>query len=106
MPKRMSATVCVAVFTAVLTAPAWAQQPCHNARQMAKHLADRYQELPTANGVQTDGRILKIYASPTGTWTAVVIDPSRGCIVASGDRWREVQAEVSVPKAERAGVAP
>lgn len=62
---------------------------CNSIVEMAKQLDADYGEVPVAIGVQTDGRLLEIYASEaSGTWTVIVIRPNgTGCMVAAGRGW-------------------
>ena len=39
-------------------------------------------------GLQNDRRVLELYASPNGSWTAILTLPSgKSCVVASGEAW-------------------
>jgi hypothetical protein len=55
-------------------------------------LLDRgYGERPISNGLQKNGQLLQIYASPTtGTWTAVTTTPTGvSCVLATGRSWAD-----------------
>ena len=56
---------------------------------MTKALQDQYHESLYSQGVESDTRIVMMFGNiKTGTWTAVIDDPSQGdmtCIVGSGD---------------------
>lgn len=74
-----------------------AQQPmmpgggpwCGEHKLITEQLKARYQEEPTAIGVQADGRLMEVFASQDGaTWTVVLRRPDGvSCVVAVGSNW-------------------
>lgn len=86
------ATIGAAAAAALAATVAQAgERPCGPARELAGALRGGYGELPVSTGLQPDGQLLQIFASPrTGTWTAVTTSP-RGvsCVLATGRRWSE-----------------
>lgn len=74
--------------------PALAEQPpCGEVDHLARLLDENYGETPVSNGLQANGQLLQIFASPdTGTWTAVTTTPQgMACIVATGRYWADSQ---------------
>jgi hypothetical protein len=68
-----------------------ATPPCGATEEVARLLDQRYGELPVSNGLQGNGQLLQIFASPTtGSWTAVTTTP-RGvsCVLATGRGWAD-----------------
>jgi len=65
--------------------------PCGNKTDVAKLLDDRYGETPISNGLQGNGELMQVYASPeTGTWTMVTTTAQGvSCVVATGQRWSD-----------------
>lgn len=65
---------------------------CHKAAEVAKQLANRYNEAPVAFGMQSNGNLLQVYYSEDNdTWTVVSTTPNgMSCIVAAGKRWEQV----------------
>lgn len=62
---------------------------------VAQLLAD-YAEIPIASGLQSNGALVEVLSSPSGTWSIIVGRPGGPvCLVASGDSW--VQAPPAVP---------
>jgi hypothetical protein len=71
---------------------------CATADTLTGLLDRSYGELPISNGLQKNGQLLQIYASPTtGTWTAVTTTPTRvSCVLATGRNWGdEVERNVA-----------
>jgi hypothetical protein len=78
---------------ALLSTPALAQEegpPCAPLDQAEAYLAAEFQETRVAQGVVAGGRaILMFYASPQGTWTAVMVNHDKvACQVADGTDWQ------------------
>ena len=76
---------------AVTATPALAQEPaCAPLDQAEAYLAAEFQETRIAQGVMAGGRaMLMLYASPQGSWTAVMVTPDRlACQVGDGTDWQ------------------
>jgi hypothetical protein len=87
---------------ALLASPALARQlPCGETTQLKRMLDQSYGEVPISNGLQGNGQLLQIFASPTtGTWTAVTTTPrGMSCVVATGKRWADEQPEPTASSA-------
>jgi hypothetical protein len=65
--------------------------PCSDYKAVKEQLAVRYEEAPISAGLQSNGNVLQIFASPrTGTWTVVSTTPAgMSCILAVGKSWEE-----------------
>jgi hypothetical protein len=74
--------------------------PCAERVDIARHLERRFAEVPVAIGLQADGRLLEVFASPAGSWT-IVISTARGvsCVVSSGQGWLMLPSTVDDPMA-------
>lgn len=75
------------------------EPPCAETRRVADVLHGSYGELPISAGLQENGQLLQIFASPdTGSWTAVTTSP-RGisCVLATGRRWADRAATRGTP---------
>ena len=56
-------------------APA-AERPCAQTDRLSELLDRSYGEMPVSTGLQQNGQLLQVYASPTThTWTAVTTTP-------------------------------
>jgi hypothetical protein len=91
--KRMFRIPLVAAALAVFCCGgAQAQQmQCGPLTNLRAALAERFKEQPVSAGLQSDGRLFEVFASPdTGTWTAVTTSPAGiACIVATGKSWQQ-----------------
>lgn len=68
-----------------------AQAPCAPRDKMVERLKAGYGEALAAGGLQSETRVIEIYAAPeTGTWT-VLLTQANGmtCIMASGTNWHQ-----------------
>lgn len=84
---------------ALFASPAFARQlPCGETDNLAKLLDQSYGEVPVSTGLQGNGQLLQIFASPdTGTWTAVTTTPEGvSCVVATGQRWADAAPPLDV----------
>jgi hypothetical protein len=80
---------------------------CATAEALTALLDRSYGELPISNGLQKNGQLLQIYASPTtGTWTAVTTTPTGvSCVLATGRNWGdEVERKVAASQAPAARI--
>lgn len=70
---------------------------CHRHDIIANMLANKYQEHPIAFGLNGDGGMVEVFASPDGsTWTILVTGPNgQSCIVSAGRNWDDL------PKGQR-----
>lgn len=75
----------------LLSSTAAAREPlCAPIQQVEKVLAE-HNEKPVSVGEMESGNLLVIYASPAGTWTAIVIAPNGiACVGPIGLRFRLV----------------
>lgn len=65
-----------------------ARTVCRDRAAIIALLSKRYNETQRSFGLQSDNRVLEFYASPSGSWTALLTLPSgRSCIVAAGEAW-------------------
>ena len=63
---------------------------CSTRSEMVEQLAKSYGELQAARGIQNSSAILEIFASKTGSWTAVITHvDGTSCIVAAGTNWEQ-----------------
>lgn len=83
----------IAALTATAT-PTEARTACKDRAEIIKILADKCNETQRAYGLQSDRRVLEIYASPNGSWTAILTMPNgKSCVVASGEAFTVVPTE-------------
>lgn len=62
---------------------------------MIAKLLTEYGEIPQASGLQSNGGLLEILTSPSGTWSIIVGRPGGPvCLVSSGDGWQAQAPQV------------
>ena len=78
---------------------------CSRSHELADALHQTFGELPVSSGLQPNGELLQIFASPqTGSWTAVTTSPQGvSCVLVTGQRWIDprqgaVGAQVALPR--------
>ena len=95
MPRLATLLIGVALYGLAAAPPAAAQASggtlCHDHGKLSQALLERYREQPVSIGLQTDGRLLQVYASSeTGTWTILVTRPDGiSCILAAGKHYEQ-----------------
>lgn len=80
------------VVLALHAGPAEAESAvCKNRADVIKILTRKFGETRRSFGLQNDSRVLELYASANGTWTAVLSLPNgKSCVVAAGEAWTVV----------------
>lgn len=68
-----------------------AQLACGKYGELRTYLADTFNEQPSSFGLNDDGTVLQLFASPsTGTWTMLTVSPAgTACVVATGKAWQQ-----------------
>ena len=83
--------------------PALAEQagPCVEHADFLDHLSSAYKEAPVAMGVTSNGHMLEVVASESGTWTIIVTAPSGiTCGLVAGESWETMKiALIDEPEA-------
>ncbi len=92
-----------------LASPALAQAPpqttiapaCHSHADLTEMLNQKFAELPSAIGLQSNGHLVEVFVSNDRTsWTIVVTRPNGwSCIVAVGEHWESLPDSVTGPLA-------
>lgn len=87
----------IALFTLVATvalatpAVARGELMCAPRDEVVKQLGAQFSETPVSRGLTGDGMLLEVFASPQGTWTAVLSEPTGvSCLVSGGEAWQSV----------------
>ena len=61
---------------------------CAEHQTIVERLNQQYSETPVGTGLASAGFVVEVFASPSGTWTIVMTQPSgTACLVASGNYW-------------------
>ena len=70
------------------------QAICKERAELIKILGRKFGETQQSYGLQSDRRVLELYASPSGSWTAILTLPNgKSCVVASGEAWTVLPPE-------------
>jgi len=90
-PRSMTIVVTVLLAAALHSPPAAAQQICGDRADIVGKLEQLYSEKPQAMGLSTDGQLLEILVSPSGSWTILVTYPNpQTCLVTTGENWESL----------------
>ena len=67
-------------------------QECSKRSDILRHLSHRFSEAPVAMGVATNGGLLEVLTSNSGSsWTIIVTMPDgTACMVAAGQSWENL----------------
>ena len=94
--KQSRAIAVGLIALGALTAPALAAQ-CAPREQVVQHLASDYNEKPVGMGLSASGALVVMFASPAGTWTAVMVSPTgAACVADVGDGWTDMSSAPGV----------
>src|SRR5262245_26284258 len=79
------------------TANAASSGLCGSRTQLLDQLSKRYQEVPVALGVTSNGSLVEVLTSDRGsTWTIMISQPNgASCLVAVGEGWEELKRVAS-----------
>lgn len=91
----MRKTILLAALTAATSIPiagtADANAVCKERDSIISVLNQRFGETQRSFGLQSDRRVLEIYASENGSWTALLTLPDgKSCVVATGEAWNSL----------------
>ncbi len=89
------------LFSATLgSRPASAQAVCGDHSEILAKLEKFHSEKPRAIAVSTDGKLLEVVVSATGSWSILLTRPNRHtCVVATGDSWESLPEVAKDPSA-------
>jgi len=78
-----------------------AETLCGTRDTVLKQLASEYQEAPIGIGLASNGAVVELLTSSSGSWTLLVTTP-RGptCLMGTGEAWQAVVRQVSVKDRE------
>jgi hypothetical protein len=100
MRRTIAAVLLLSTATPALAQEGQQQRPCAPLDQVEAYLASEYQETRVGQGVMANGRaMLMLYASPSGTWTALMVNPEKiACQVADGTDYQVRNDAPAVPE--------
>jgi len=107
---RRALSLPVLALTVGVAIPALAQQElmCAPREEVARQLGAQFSEVAVTRGLTGDGMLLEVFASPEGTWTAVLSEPKGvSCLVSGGEAWQMVDPSrntgIAAPSITRPG---
>ncbi len=87
------AVFAVALAAAFFTLPsqARADMTCGKRTEVIGALDKGYAEKPVSMGLASNGDMIEVFASQTGSWTMIMTKPGgKTCLVASGEHWQDI----------------
>lgn len=94
--------VAAIILLLVASADAAAQPTCGSREVLLKQLAKEYQEQPVGIGLASNGSVLELLTSTTGTWTLMVTPPQGpSCLLGTGEAWTAITPKTPAEMAER-----
>ena len=98
---RPSVILVLTAFVAVFSWPfvATAQTACDDRKAIVDKLAKTFSEAPVSMGLATNGSVIEVFASPTGTFTIILTMPSGlSCVMAAGENWEDLPERLNGAK--------
>lgn len=88
------------LVTLILSAPATAETACNKRATLIEQLDSRYAEAPVAMGLASNGSLIEILTSGSGTtWTILMTMPDgTACLIAAGQEWETIPILSNDPK--------
>jgi len=90
LPAALASLALGMVAASATTADA-ARTVCKDRSEIVEILNRKFGATQRSFGLQSDRRVLELYAAPSGSWTAILTMPNgKSCVVASGEAWTTV----------------
>lgn len=88
----LAASLLIVLATLLVSFEANAQSSiCGKRDEIVARLESGYQEFSAAMGMATNGHLVELYTSDTGTWTLMLTSPEgRSCLIAAGENWQSM----------------
>jgi len=86
----LGAAFCLLAFA--LAGDVEAQFACAKRASIAASLKNKHQEEPVGVGVASNGTVIEVFASVSGSFTNVNTRPDGlSCLIAAGENWQEIE---------------
>ncbi|MDJ0951628.1 MAG: hypothetical protein QNJ94_22185 [Alphaproteobacteria bacterium] len=90
----------LSLIAVLVAAPAMASGVCADRARLAQQLERKYKETPRAIGLSSEGRVVEVFASESGSWTMIVTYPNGiSCAIDSGEAWERLPLRLAGPAA-------
>ncbi len=64
---------------------------CGERRAVVENLEQTYSEAPVSIGLASNGSVIEVLASPSGSFTIILTQPNGlSCIMAAGENWEDL----------------
>ncbi len=64
---------------------------CGERRAVVQNLENTYSEAPVSIDLASDGAVIEVLASPSGSFTIILTQPNGlGCVMAAGKNWEDL----------------
>ncbi len=72
---------------------------CGERRAVVANLEKTYSEAPVSIGLASNGSVIEVLASPTGTFTIILTRPNGlSCVMAAGESWEDLPKRLAGAK--------
>ncbi len=79
--------------------PAQAQAMCGERRTVIANLEKTYSEAPVSIGLASNGSVIEVLASPSGSFTIILTQPNGvACVMAAGENWENLPKRLAGAK--------
>lgn len=79
------------VFMALMTRPAQAQTVCGERKVIMLSLEKTFSEAPVSMGLASNGAMIEVFASSSGSFTILLTRPDGvSCVMAAGENWENL----------------
>lgn len=76
-------------------ATAQAEMLCGERAKVVAGLEKGYEETPTSMGLASNGAVVEVLASPSGTFTIIITQPNGlTCLMAAGEDWEDLPQKI------------
>ena len=80
-------------------AGAFAHALCGERNKVVANLEQTYSETPVSMGLDSNGGVIEILASPSGSFTIILTWPNGvSCVMAAGEGWEDLPKRLAWPK--------
>lgn len=92
--RRLMLGAAMAAMMTSIAEKSAAETECMPYLDMVMHLSSTKGQSELVSALATGGEPLRVYVSPEGTWTMVMLTPDKdSCILATGTNWVHVEGE-------------
>lgn len=97
IPLGFLALASVSLLSLAATAAEPAPGPvCGDHGAIKDALSKSYSEKPVAMGLASNGAVVEIFASQTGTFTIIMTEPTgRSCMLTAGESWESIPRQLT-----------